>query len=553
MAVTGQSGIGERLIRQEYQSQKMLVILNWAFGLLVATLLAVSDLGTGLRWGGVHALISLVPTVLLIRRAQTGIIGFVLPVALAAMLCSLTFLAGESLPFWVPIFAAVCVSICTRDRRAPAPVMLLVLATIFYHLYFGSEALAAQIRHGLTLNLVLLVVAGTVLLLVGVRIHRIQMILQDAAGQEETMQKLDAAMAGMTEAGGAVAQAAASLDGAARQAAGGVAQLLVPAVGELDSAGRRLDGAQRATAEGAARLVEAADGLAAAMQSQAEQVAEAAHVAERVAGATTAAASDAARVAEAAAAGSRQASEGGKVTGEVLGVVGTVRESLTAAAGQMNDLARRSAQISEVVSTISSIAEQTNMLALNAAIEAARAGEAGRGFAVVADEIRKLSQHSAKATEQIAGLIAAVQTSTDTAVAAVTRGAQDASRAADQTGAVSRALEDILAAVGRTAEVARGIEARTQQAAEGAKQLSVLTQSLTAIAEETAASAEEMTRVSGQVAEGTQEAGAASAVVAAASRQVAEAVAQIDAAVRTTTEGSAGLQRLAADLAARQE
>jgi methyl-accepting chemotaxis protein len=126
---------------------------------------------------------------------------------------------------------------------------------------------------------------------------------------------------------------------------------------------------------------------------------------------------------------------------------------------EIDGLATASERIGQVINLIQAIAEQTNLLALNATIEAARAGDAGRGFAVVAQEVKTLAGQTAKATNEIAGQIAAIQSSTRSAVEAVR-----------EIGASMRGINQVTSAIASAVEeqgvATKEISANAQMAAQ---------------------------------------------------------------------------------------
>lgn len=115
----------------------------------------------------------------------------------------------------------------------------------------------------------------------------------------------------------------------------------------------------------------------------------------------------------------REAERALVTTNEAMSVVRATVEGITNSRDQIREtekrvkrLAERSQEISSAVTIIGQIAERTSVLALNASMQAVAAGEAGRGFAVVADEVKRLAENAREATQQIAGLVSAIQSDT---------------------------------------------------------------------------------------------------------------------------------------------
>jgi methyl-accepting chemotaxis protein len=238
--------------------------------------------------------------------------------------------------------------------------------------------------------------------------------------------------------------------------------------------------AVRALAANAASLGTVSQGLADASG----QIGASAHEASSQATVVAAAAEQVSANVQTVAAGSEEmgasigeiahnANEAAKVAAQAVDVAATT----TSTVAKLGD---SSTEIADVVKVITSIAEQTNLLALNATIEAARAGEAGKGFAVVATEVKELAQETARATEDIARRVEAIQGDTAGAVGAIAEISTIIGKINDYqltiasaveeqsatTGEMNRNVAEAATGAGEIAQNITGVAAATQQTTE---------------------------------------------------------------------------------------
>jgi methyl-accepting chemotaxis protein len=255
-----------------------------------------------------------------------------------------------------------------------------------------------------------------------------------------------------------------------------------------------------------------ADRFEADVKGVVNAVAEATKDMQRVAGEITASVNGTSERAAAAAAASEEASASvstvAAATEELASSVAEIGRQVTHSSGvadnavlkagqtteMVGSLAAAAEKIGDVLRLIGAIASQTNLLALNATIEAARAGDAGRGFAVVASEVKELASQTAKATEEIAGQVAAIQSATGHCVTAI-GGISDTIRE------ISGIATTIAAAVEEQGSATREIARSVQQAAAGTGEVSVNVAGASQSADQSRALADNVRAATGELSQ----------------------------------------------------
>ncbi len=162
-----------------------------------------------------------------------------------------------------------------------------------------------------------------------------------------------------------------------------------------------------------------------------------------------------------------------------------------AVTAKLSVLSERTSNINSVVTTITKVADQTNLLSLNAAIEAEKAGEYGLGFAVVAMEIRRLADQTAVATYDIEKMVKEMQSAVTAGVMGMDRFSEEVRRGVEEVRQVSSHLAQIIHQVQTLTPRFQSVNEGMHAQASGAQQISDTLTQLSEAAHQTAGSLRE--------------------------------------------------------------
>ena len=229
--------------------------------------------------------------------------------------------------------------------------------------------------------------------------------------------------------------------------AAGLMRALAQMQGNLKDTLHGISRSSNRLSETAQTMTLVTDGASRTLSNQNAEIDQAATAVTEMSAAVEEVARNAASTSQAARESSAAAESGNAKVGEALDAMQRLSQQVQSTSVQVEGLAGQAQDISQVLSVIGAIAEQTNLLALNAAIEAARAGEQGRGFAVVADEVRALAHRTQTSTREIEQMIQTIQKGSAEAVDSMRLSTSQAHATYEIAQDAGRALNDILQAV----------------------------------------------------------------------------------------------------------
>jgi methyl-accepting chemotaxis protein WspA len=199
------------------------------------------------------------------------------------------------------------------------------------------------------------------------------------------------------------------------------------------------------------------------------------------------------------------AAEGGQAgLARMQATMQTMQGATRSIADRLAVINERAANITSVVTTISRVAEQTNLLSLNAAIEAEKASQYGRGFAVVAREIRRLADQTAEATLDIEHIVKEMTSAVSAGVVGMDQFAHEVRQGAEAIRTVGAHLAQIISQVQNLRPRFDAVHEGMQAQAQGAEQIEEATLQLRDAAQRTLESLHASTRAMAQLSEVSQ-------------------------------------------------
>ncbi|MGE0825859.1 MAG: methyl-accepting chemotaxis protein [Candidatus Binatia bacterium] len=175
---------------------------------------------------------------------------------------------------------------------------------------------------------------------------------------------------------------------------------------------------------------------------------------------------------------------GGRSVDEAITGMTQVREQMTGIAQSVVTLGEYTQEISNIIATVNTLAEQSNILAINAEIEAAKAGEAGRGFAIVAQEVRHLAEQSKLSTVKIHTILNDIRRAAQSAIEVTEQGTHAADIGVQRSLQAGESIRVLTKNVTETVQTVTQIAASSQQQLLGMDQVSTAMTSIRAASQE---------------------------------------------------------------------